>query len=54
MVISPLTNESQVSLLNEIPASRLIADWNNIKRYDFSVYEQCFLYEFRGIRSCTL
>ena len=30
MVISPLTNQSEVSLLDEIPTSRLIAEWQNI------------------------
>ena len=36
MVISPLTNESQVSLLDEIPTSRLIADWNNAFSIDIT------------------
>ncbi|MCX5823694.1 MAG: class I SAM-dependent methyltransferase, partial [Deltaproteobacteria bacterium] len=36
MVISPLTNESQVSLLDEIPTSRLVADWNNTFSIDIT------------------
>jgi SAM-dependent methyltransferase len=47
MVISPLTNESQVSLLDEIPTSRLIADWNNA--FSFDITE-----EFKGCEKILL